>query len=145
MAHLEITVIPAGTRLYHGTAAEDEFEELIGPAWVSESEIVARKFGDIPEPAKTRWISAGRRPRILDFVAERDLELATIRSSQDFMQLARVTDPEEYDFDASELSAFACEDGYDGWIVPGNYGEDGSDIMLCDPGDVLEYLGSRAL
>lgn len=42
MTDLEITILAAGTKLYHGTAAEDEFEELFGPAWVSESEVVVR-------------------------------------------------------------------------------------------------------
>lgn len=128
--------LPAGMLLYHGTACEDfdeTLEHLHGPAWLSDSESVARVFagrngGDGP-------------PRVVTYQVMAPVELPYITSNRGIEELAEVFG----------LSLAGVEDMRDsveqanlpGWWIPSNY-PDGADILLTNT-DSLEYLGTKQL
>lgn len=117
----------AGTVLYHGTASADFDEQedgLDGPAWLSDSPVVAERFA-------RRNQFEGSRPRVLTFVLEQDVELHLIESTADLQALS-----EEHDisFDGvEEMRDGVYSSGIPGWVIPHNYPE-GADIMLADTG-----------
>lgn len=127
--------LPAGAIVYHGTSSRDSFSSLSGPAWVSNSEGVARWFID--------WHDGGGPRRVLSYRVSRAPRLAVFRSAgdiEDFLEdrgADRGSSP-------SELASLVCAAGYDGWLIPGNYRDPpGDDVMLCDPAEFLEFVGSR--
>ncbi|RLB39820.1 MAG: hypothetical protein DRH30_09260 [Deltaproteobacteria bacterium] len=128
--------MPEGTRLYHGTSAEDDFsDDIDGPFWVSDGVGVAKKFIGIRGP----------RPRVMVFEAESDIQLvdwSSLDAIQTFVE--RYTGGEFDEYSAHELSEIVCEAGYDGWAIPNNYPE-GADIMLCDPMSSLVYVETTTL
>ena len=136
----------AGTRLYHGTSSYDDFnEDIEGPAWFSEGFGVAKRFADLPEPAKSRWKAAGRHPRILIYKTDAALRLLEWRTSQDIQDFVfSVTESDDYDYEMIEIADMVCSAGYDGWIIPANYPE-GSDILLCSPSSDLSFVETTIL
>jgi hypothetical protein len=128
---LEITSIPVGTLLYHGTQATEEFEDLIGPAWLSDDKAVATRF--------TAWNEEGGRHRVLVYKTTVAIDrLVMIRTPQDMARLIRAVHADEYD-GPPEIADAACDAGYNGWHIPNNY-PSGSDTMLCEPESWLEFV-----
>ena len=133
---VQTQTLPPGTLLYHGTACNDfdeTQEQLYGPAWVSDSESVARVFagrngGDGP-------------PRVVVYRLVEPVVLPLITSSRDIEQLADV-------FGLSlagveEMRSSVEQANLPGWWIPSNY-PDGADILLTSTGS-LEYVGTRRL
>lgn len=129
--------LPAGTVLYHGTSDPDfdEVEDSFrGPAWVTDSPEVARRF------AKRNEFSDPR-PRVLEFVLEEDLELRLIRGRADMVELE----------ETHGISFAGVEDmrdtveasGIPGWFIPNNYPE-GADILIVDT-TPLRHVKTEAL
>ena len=132
----ETYTLAAGTTVYHGTRSEEEFEDLNGPAWVSQDRGVAEEF--------VEWHDAGGAPRILEFKTVNDLTLALFESSQDIEDFVEgvLGEPDGY-MSPMELAEMVCDEGYDGWIIPNNYGSS-DDTMLCNPERDLELVGIEA-
>lgn len=130
--------IPKGTLLYHGTSAEDDFEDLDGPAWLSTSEATARRF--------VTWAGGAGTPRVLVYRVDRTIpSLAQILDTGDMARLVRVLDPDG-DTDApGELAELACARGYNGWHILHNYGYMESDTLLCEPKAWLSLVETRAI
>jgi len=129
-----VQAIAKGRLLYHGTSARQRFEELNGPAWVSDSEDVAVQFSN--------WNPDGGPRRVL-----------TYRVYRTITGLARVETPQRMEWlfeeiggddgaGGIEMAETLCSSRYNGWIVPDNYGP-GADILLCDPMDWLEYVSTK--
>lgn len=130
-ARATMTSIPRGTLLYHGTSAEDDFDELTGPAWVSDSESVAREF--------VTWAGGAGPSRVLTFEVVREIPaIALVASEADMNRLRREVDPEEEAVTPIELAELVCGE-YNGWHIPNNY-PSGSDTMLCEPGRWLKLV-----
>ena len=130
-AQATMTSIPRGTLLYHGTSAEDDFDELTGPAWVSDSESVAREF--------VTWAGSSGPGRVLTFEVVREIPaIALVTSEADMNRLRREVDPEEETITPIELAELVCGE-YNGWHIPNNY-PSGSDTMLCEPGRWLKLV-----
>lgn len=120
---LNTAILKAGTTLYHGTCGED-FEEssdgLEGPAWVTDSEEVARYFAVRYE---------GSRPRIVVYELTEDVELPEILTQRDMAHLV-----DEYDIStcgAEDICDSVRHSPLKGWYIPNNYPE-GADILLRD-------------
>lgn len=117
-----------GTRLYHGTQAEDTFGVPTGAAWFSNDREVAQHFAD--------WKNEfGGRPRVKSYRVARAASLVRFADRDDLEKWferrgARPGDSEGMAYDV-------CRAGYDGWIVPDNY-PTGDDIMLCSPEQHVE-------
>lgn len=133
-----MTILRAGTVLYHGTA-EPDFDEsddgLDGPAWLSDSPLVAERF------ARRNASGSASRPRVLSYTLEVDVELHLIRSTVDIEMLA-----EEHgiSFDGvEEMRDSVSDSGIPGWVIPNNYPE-GADILIADTG-VLRYVQTAVL
>lgn len=123
-----------GTIVYHGTSSEDEFENLNGPAWVSNSVDVAKEF--------IGWTGSEGRERILRFSVKKSVRLLVINSTEEIQELG------EYlgigrNFTSFELAEGIANAGYDGWIIPENYGYDAADILLVEPMEILSYDGEE--
>src|SRR5690606_19927882 len=73
--------LAAGTIVYHGTSEEfsEEDDELEGPLWVSQSQVVAENF------AKRH---GGPRPRVLELEIVQTLTLPSILSIEELQELA---------------------------------------------------------
>lgn len=129
--------IPKGTLLYHGTQAEDDFEDLDGPAWLSTSEATARRF--------VAWNGGEGTPRVLVYRVDRRIPtLAQVLEEGDMATLRRVLDPDEETYSPGELAEAACARGYNGWNIPHNYGYGASDTLLCDPARWLTRVETKA-
>jgi hypothetical protein len=119
--------IPAGTILFHGTSSGDFDEDndhLDGPAWLSDSEVVATRFAQ-------RNHAPGEKARVLHFVLEEDVELHLITGQHDLEDLA-----EEFGIDfggVEEMRDSVSYSGIPGWVIPNNYPE-GADILLVRTG-----------
>ena len=126
-----ITSIPRGTILYHGTSAADEFDVLTGPAWVSDSEAVAREF--------VTWAGGDGPGRVLVFEVMREIPaLALVTDEASMNQLRNEVDPDGETVTPTELAERVCDE-YNGWHIPNNY-PSGSDTMLCKPGRWLRLV-----
>lgn len=136
----ETSEIAAGEQLYHGTQVpywderEDSYET---PFWVSNAPAVAERFS-----RWNHWSSGRPEPRVIAYVARQPLRLLQLTSRADFAAVERY-----WGFNTDDIQEFAedvCAKGYDGWIVPSNYGYGQHDIMICDS-DALEYRATRPL
>jgi hypothetical protein len=137
--------IKKGTLLYHGTSAEEAFEEdgaPDGPAWFTENPEVARFF--------QTWHGGPEygRPRILVYrVVESIPDIAKIPDGQAFQvflrQLERMGALEEGYGAPEELAeAMSSQRKWEGWRIIGNYSRpDGDDILLVSPESYLEFVG----
>jgi hypothetical protein len=132
------TTLAAGTVLFHGTDTDD-FEErsqtLDGPSWLSSSRSVANHFA-------VNRAGAGGLKRIISYRLVRDIALFEITSSRGLQSFAQ-----EHDFSPSSSESIregVAAAGLPGWIIPNNY-PDGDDILITDPGSILEYQETEYL
>lgn len=130
--------LQAGMLVYHGTDCDDFNEDedsLDGPAWVSSSRAVAEFF-------VTNRAGWGGQRRLITYVLACDVELYEVRSRDDMQRLA-----EKFNLlldGTEEIRESVRESGIEGWIIPNNY-PDGDDILIADPGCVLEYQATEEL
>lgn len=129
--------LPAGTLLYHGTD-NDNFSEaadqLEGPAWVSRSLEVAKRFA-------TRSGGWGGTPRVVVYRTTDDLLLPVVTGLPELDELA-----EEFHLGLTgveEMRESIQLSGLPGWWIPNNY-PDGDDILLSQT-HALEYMGNHIL
>lgn len=129
--------LAAGTVLYHGTSSSDFDEQedgLDGPAWLSDSAVVAERFA-------LRNQSEGCRPRVLSFVLEEDVELHLIQSAAD---LSMMSEEHGISFDGvEEMRDTVIDSGIPGWVIPNNYPE-GADILMANTG-ALRHESTRVM
>lgn len=84
----------------------------------------------------------GGQRRIISYVLARDLELYAVYSRKDLQRLAEKF---ELELDSSEdIRQSVRNSGIEGWIIPKNY-PDGDDVLISDPGYVLEYQATDDL
>ena len=128
LANPERERLPAGTRLYHATKTRTHgdfahpFRYPRGPAW----------FTDHPGIA---WDFAGEKGRVIKYRTRADLDLR----GYELDDWATGEGAERADvFLDDEEEVCATDDA--GWHVPDYYDGKGSDTMLCDPEEVLQYL-----
>lgn len=121
--------LKVGSLVYHGTSAEDDFEDLDRgePVWVSNSRDVAEWFANRMGES---------RPRVLVFRVTRAPKLAMVDSGADWQNLKDYYDEHE---DQYALAEAMCNAGADGWHITNNY-PTGSDTLLCNPSDWLEFV-----
>lgn len=133
-----------GDLVYHGTSVDEDFEDLRGPAWVTDSKAVAKNF--------VGW-NGGSKPRILTYRVTAEPKLVVADGEREFQDMLEWVDEEtgrelSLGWDPHELADAVCSiRGVDGWHLPTNFPE-GSDTLLCDPGRFLalvnvERLGPR--
>ena len=120
----KVTLKP--TTLYHGTRASfnEAEEDLQGPAWVSDTLAVAKRF-------------AGEQSRVIEYRLGSPVTVWKIESAQDLSRLAA-----KYGLDPDEVDHYELAETVDGgWIIPKNYQGPaaGADILLSDP-TVLTYV-----
>lgn len=133
------TFIAKGTELYHGTNSETIFEFPEPPAWFTTSWEVAKYFSE--------YHSQEGKPRIHLFRAQRRIQkILLIEQTEEWKRLMEemkeeTGDPSE---DPRDLARRLCQQGLNGWIIPDNY-PNGDDIMLCRPGEWLEWRGEEIL
>jgi len=137
-------VMPAGTRVYHGTNTEwDETTETprgpSGPVWVTNARSIAQWFANT-------YVSDyhGQRgtPRVIEYVTTRPLRMFHMTP----LRLSRLEGLCGFERGQGDLHYMADEivsRGFDGWIgTNGDYdwgGETGKDIMIAD-GTLLRYV-----
>jgi hypothetical protein len=130
------TSIRRGTRLYHGTSAEEDFE-LPSPAWFSDSPGPAREF--------QRW-HEGTRPRTLEFVVRKTIPRLVLIEDNPAMNLFALWLEDRSGIshrgDVQSMAEATCDAGYSGWHIPDNY-VDGSDTLICEPEVWLEPANGR--
>jgi hypothetical protein len=134
-AGLRVVPLEKGMTVYHATSAEEEeFTDLNGPGWVSNSRDAVEFFKD--------WSGKEGRTRVLIYEVVVVPDLLEINNSQELQDL---TEFFGYPGGMGSLSLAeeVCNAGYDGWIIPENYGYEQADIMLCDPMKFLEYKGEE--
>lgn len=110
-----------GTVLMHGTSScfEPHEDDLVGPAWFSRSESVARNFvGD-----------HGGQKRILVYEVTEPITLPCFRTSQETDAWCEKHGIERTS--AEDIANGVKAAGVAGWIIPDNY-PDGDDILLRD-------------
>jgi len=129
-----ILTLKPGTKVYHGTNANEDFESLDGMSWVSRSPKVAAWFAQ-------EW-RGGQRPRILTFRVTEPYRLEILDDMQHLEEVSEALGDPAGSHDLAE--AFCAQRGVDGWIVRHNYGQDRDDILLCDPSG-LELVGVQAV
>jgi len=117
-----------GKRLYHGTQSPDEFVIPEGPAWFSDDKGVAEQFVDFHS-----WAKGEMRPRIMVYKVSTPPVLIRINNEEQLDDLL-----EQHGIDITSVSEADAltglvGSGYDGWIIPDNYGEGKPDIMLLRP------------
>ena len=135
--------IPKHTRLYHGTSAEERFEEdggtPDGPAWFSNRASVASEFARNWHEGQGR----GRDARVLVYEVTRAIpKIATIRTRPAFDRvLTRIgLDSETVEAGMEEIrDAMGSQRGLNGWRIYDNY-QPGDDILLVDPSAYLKLV-----
>lgn len=137
-----------GTLLYHGTSTSERFEldddgyrTPTGPAWFSDGWVVAKWFTDWTSGPNRRIITykVVIPPNLFKWNQRKIIKMLEL-DGQDFAE----EDVNDY-LDPSHLVKFICENSeYDGWIIPDNY-PDGSDTMICEPEQFLEFVGVEIL
>lgn len=125
-----------GRRLYHGTQSPDEFVIPEGPAWFSDAKDVALRFVGFHEWGRGREM----RPRVMTYKVTTPPLLIRIDNEQQLSELL-----EQHGIDITSVSEADAltglvGSGYDGWIIPDNYGEGKADIMLLRPRDHLSLV-----
>jgi len=129
-----------GALVYHGTSAAEDFTDLVGPAWVSDARSVARNF--------VGWAGGTGPARILVFRVLKAPALALLTSDFEYKkfvywvenQIGVEADPGPIEFAEQICDHRHALAGIDGWHIPTNY-HDGSDTMLCEPEQFLEFVG----
>lgn len=134
---VSVGVLPAGTLLYHGTD-NDNFAEagdaLDGPAWLSNTEAVARHFAS----RTFRW---GGTARVVVYRLTESILLPAAHSNHELGELA-----EEFQLNLCGVEGMRDSmqsSGLPGWWIPANY-PDGDDILLTHT-NLLEYVETRPL
>lgn len=117
--------LPSQTILYHGTNGDFDETALSSPSWVSNHIEPAQYFAE--------WHDDEGYPRIATYRLEHDLKLAELSRN--------CFDAIEEDYGVTYQGADDAEDfcrflhqhwGFDGWIIPDNYGPGKADILLRD-------------
>jgi 8-oxo-dGTP pyrophosphatase MutT (NUDIX family) len=117
-----------GQLLFHGTRSPEDFEELRGPAWLSDYRGAVDFF--------TTWHgNEDGHERVLTYRVIARPKLYIVNTEQEMRWLGDRYDSE---YDIQELAERVCDDA-DGWHIPNNY-QPGSDTMLCDPSRFLELV-----
>ena len=129
------TPLREGQLVYHGTSADEDFEDLRGPAWVSDSWKVAKNF--------VGW-NAGSRPRVITYRVISPPVLALVDDRYGYREYDELREwvEEETGLGTDDVHEFAdavCSARLGGWHIPKNYPE-GSDTLICDPSAVLEFV-----
>jgi len=123
-------IIPEGTVFYHGTSSGEDFEDLEGPAWVTQSKKVAEHFAHM-------LCEDDNTPRVLRYLLVKDLEVLEILGNSDFDAL--LGDDEDQLVSSEDLKEALVSSTYRGWTIPHNYKAPlGDDTLLRDPEEVLE-------
>lgn len=132
LADLPRIVIKAGTRLYHGTDAVENFDRIDQPAWFTTGAAAAARWAGWASYRDSGKTFGAR--RVLAFELIRDVELLDVRTHALWSELAeRLTgDPEASPWTmARELVGRA--DGWDGR----------TEIMLTNPSVCLRHIDTR--
>jgi hypothetical protein len=132
---LETHTLSAGTTVYHGT--NGKFEERHGlqaPVWVTDSLETAKYFA--------QWKPDTGKPRVSIWKTNRDVRLAVLTKEyleylEEELMINMMDGPE----DILQHLRFA---GFEGWIIPDNYGTQQADICLDDTSS-LDYVKSVRL
>ncbi len=132
---LESHVLEAGSTLYHGTNGKfDERYGLNSPAWVTDSIETAKYFA--------KWKDDSGKPRLTLWTVRQSANLAVLTSeyleylSEELM--IDMTDGPE------DILQHLRQKGFEGWIIPDNYGTQQADICLGDT-SILEYVKTNRL
>lgn len=125
-------ILQAGTTVYHGTNGKfSERHGLNSPAWVS----------DHIDPAKyfATWKTDEGKPRISVWTVRSPVRLAVM--TREYLDYCH----EELMYEEHEdILAHLARQGFEGWIIPDNYGHQQADILLADC-DVLDYVKTTKL
>lgn len=126
-----------GALVYHGTDAEDDFDLLEGPSWVTNNLKTATSF--------VTWGKRGGLRRVLTFRVTQPPRLAIARTKDDFRSFVEWVVAEtglDEPTTGYELAEMICDSplGIDGWHIPNQYGPDASDTLICTPDQFLELV-----
>jgi hypothetical protein len=124
--------LKAGTTVYHGTNGRfDERHGLSSPSWVTDSIETAKYFAT--------WKPDEGKARLTTWKINGDLRLAIMTT--EYLDYCHedlcYEDPED-------ILAHLRREGFDGWIIPDNYGTRQADILLNDA-NMLDYVKSTRL
>lgn len=129
-----------GSLVYHGTSADQDFVDLVGPAWISDAQGVARTF--------VSWGGGSGVPRVMVFEVRRAPSLAVAQSDREWVAFQEWvnerTGLDEPINDPFEFAEWICNNRgslamIDGWHIPTNYPE-GSDTLICEPEQFLKLV-----
>lgn len=133
--------IPAGTHFFHGTSSpffDERADDLDAPAWVSDSYHTARNFvtwHDYEEAEDPHF-------RVIFYKTTAPLTLLLFENRSDIEEFEDITG-----LDLAGTIEFAegvCDLGFDGWHIPHNYPDGGSDTLICRP-NVLQYQDTEVV
>lgn len=132
---LEEYILKSGTTIYHGTNGEfDERHGLNGPVWVTDSEQTAKYFAT--------WKPDSGKPRVSVWKMGCDVRLAVLTKEYlDYLDEYHMVDLTDGPDDVLQKLR---QSGFEGWIIPDNYGTQQADICLSDTG-CLDYVKSVRL
>jgi hypothetical protein len=120
-------VLQKGTTVYHGTNAKfDERNGLDDFSWVTNSVDTAKYF--------STWSDQDGKPRLITYTVSRPVRLAVLtRSIMDYYaEYEGVDDGNGMREYAMDLMQHLRRQGFEGWIIPDNYGTEQADILLAD-------------
>jgi len=138
--------IPSGTILYHGTQAEEPFEQEgrgtpDGPAWFTNHRSAAEYFA-------RDWHDHGGDARILVYKVTRAIpKIATVRDKPTFAKVLRHIglDPDEVVAGMEEIrDAMGSQRDLNGWRIHNNY-QPGDDILISEPETYLRLVRVEVL
>lgn len=132
-------ILPAGTRLWHGTDSDGDFELPDGPcAWFTVNPEKAAGWAgwaDTPMPGRSKG-----QKKVMEFSTTRDIELFNITDASDYFELcfSLTGDPE---FPHMAVARALIDAGGKGWIGHGPHGE----VMIGHPEENLRFLDLKYL
>lgn len=122
--------LPEGMDLYHGTGSEFGGEDLIMPAWFSNSQEAAAWFARR---------SGGKDAAVLAFTTTEEIDLPVVSGLEDgFQELAERFDI-EYLSDRKKFETVGSA-ALPGWIVPNLYSDVDGDNIFLDKTDQVRFL-----
>jgi len=132
---LETHVLEKGTVVYHGTNGKfDERGGLDSPVWITDSVETARHFA--------RWKDDLGKPRLTVWEVYYPIKLAVLTEEYlnylgEYMMIDMMDGPH----DVLQQLKLA---GFDGWIIPDNYGTQQADICIGDS-SALKHVKTEIL